>query len=118
MRLLLRRWLRAWALLRLYWDTSDYDWTTIALLMRHQISRTREHIQAHDFTTDTERMARQMRIAETLLTRMLDEPYYEIAEVRYPARGKPWADMAGELTKQDSDLLARVLSKHLRSWWD
>lgn len=86
--------------------------------MRHQIRRTREHIESHNLIANAPRYARQMRIAEVLLSRLIDEPYYEIASARYPQRGRAWAEMITALGKQDSALLGRLIGKHLRSWWD
>ena len=109
---------RSWDLLKVYWDTEDCDWSTIAQLMRHQIHRTRLHVEKQHIVVGSGRMARQMLIAETLLTRMVDEPYYEIATVRYPKMGKPWAKLITDLERQDDEMLATLLRKHLRTWWD
>lgn len=110
---------RAWELVRLYWDTPDYDWSTIALLMRHQIRRTRLHMQEHGLAADADRKARQMLIAETLLGRMLDDScYYEMAARRYPYQVRARADLTAGLYRQDAEMLATVLRRRLRSWWD
>lgn len=111
---------RAWELLRLYWSTEDCDWSTIALLMRHQIRRTRLHVQEHDKVAGVERVARQMLTAETLLGRMLHEDcsYSDIAAARHPKGSRPWALLWRSLERQDDEMLATLLRKHLRSWWD
>ena len=109
---------RCASLIRVYWGTPDFDWATVALLMQHQISRTREHIVSHDIVADATRQGRQMRVAEKLLERIQGEPYYEIAEVRYPQKGRAWAKMVNSLAVQDMELLSVILRRHLRSWWD
>lgn len=119
-RVFLWRLRRAWSMLRLYWGTEDCDWSTIAELMRHQIRRTRLHIEACGIApgVDDDKHCRQMLITEHLLTRILDETYYDIAEARYPEKGKHWAQMISSLEKQDMDMLSKTLNKHLQSWWD
>ena len=67
--------------------------------MRHQIRRTRLHVEECNVAADTDRMSRQMRIAEVLLTRMLEEPYYDIAEARYHNHGRAWARLVSELNR-------------------
>lgn len=110
---------RAWALLRVYWGTEDCDWSTIALVLRHQIRRTRLHVVEHGKVVDAGRIARQMMIAETLLDRMLDGlTYYDIATARYPKQDRAWAKLVHNLEQQDDEMLAILLRKHLRSWWD
>lgn len=109
---------RSWALLRLYWSTCDGDWSTIALLMRFQIRRTRETIAYDNIIDDVDRTCRQMLIAETLLTRMLEDASYDIADQRYPNNEKHWAQMVASLNQQNDEMLATILRKHFRKWWD
>jgi hypothetical protein len=114
----LRRIHRTWSLVRLYWGTEDCDWSTIAILLRYQIRRTRQHIEEHNMIVDAPVVARQMRVAESLISRMLDEPYYDMADARFPDRGRNWARMIGDLSLQDQRLLGLVIGKHLTKWWD
>lgn len=110
---------RSWALHRLYWATgTDGDWSVIAELMRFQIRRTREEIAGNHIVKDWERCCRQMLIAETLLTRMLDEPYFDHASARYPERSKYHLEFTRSLEKQDDEMLGKMLTKYLRCWWD
>jgi hypothetical protein len=104
--------------MRLYWKSEDCDWSTIAYLMRFQIRRTRLHMAEHAIVVGWERSCREMLIAETLLTRILEEPYADIAGVRYPKGGKHWALHAESLVKQDEAMLAKMLRRRLRTWWD
>ena len=108
---------RAWQLVRVYWSTIDGDWSSIAVVLSHQISRVRKHIQQHDVIQDADRVCRQMLIAEHCLERLQEEPYFDIADKRFPERGKRWADYIHELQKQDMCILLRQL-RYLRHWWD
>jgi hypothetical protein len=86
--------------------------------MLYQIRRVRQHIVDHNIIADADRCAKQMRIAEHCLERMLYEPAYETADKRFPERGKPWADLIFQIEKQNAETLARELRRHLRNWWD
>ena len=97
---------RAWAMLREDCAQTDGDWTAIAYLLRHAIRRTRLHIADHQLVVGWERMCHEMLIAETLLTRLIDE------------KDRKWARRIDELEKQDMALLTETLRKHLRGWWD
>ena len=108
---------RSWRFLKVYWGTCDGDWSSIAVVLLHQIREVRKHIEWHNIIADADRVCRQMRIAERCLERMLNEPAYEIADKRYPERGKAWADMILELEKQDVEMLCHQLC-NIRSWWD
>ena len=109
---------RAFQMLKFYWGTEDCDWAVAAGLLRWQIKRIRQHVQRDHFIVDADRISRQMLIAETLLERMTQEPYYDIAEKRYPDKNKHWAEMVTALANQDDALLAKELRRHFRSWWD
>lgn len=107
---------RTWKLVRTYWGTHDFDWTSIAILMRYQIKRVRETILDEDivdFTKDAQRML----IAEHCLDRMIDGDYYDIADKRHPERDESWAKMIGELEDADVEMLCKQL-RYLRHWWD
>ena len=109
---------RAWAMLREDCAHTDGDWTAIVYPLRHAIRRTRLHVAEHRHVVDWERMCHEMLIAETLLTRLIDDVYYDNATARYPAKGRTWLRRIDELEKQDMALLTETLRKHLRGWWD
>lgn len=108
---------RSIGLLRVYWSTCDGDWSSIAEIMVYQIGRVGDHIETHHMIADAPRVAKQMKIAKYCLRRMLDEPYYDIADKKFPNRGKPWSEHIKTLEEQDMRLLLDQL-KYLRYWWD
>lgn len=109
---------RAYALLSWYWRSNDGDWSTVARLMQQQIRRLRLHIAEHGHHVGDDRAIRQMLIAETLLGRMLDDMvHYENADKRHPDQGSAWAKHVLACQKQDDEMLATILRKHLREWW-
>lgn len=111
---------RSFEISKLYWDTPDYDWSTIALLMKFQIHKTREHISKHNLIVDAPKLSRQMLTAECLLDRIMNDNYYKMAEKRYslPCQQKYWGEHINMQQRQDSELLSLILQKHLCSWWD
>lgn len=117
-RVILHRLRRTTLLIRVYWSTGDYDWSTIPILMRYQIKRTRVHIKECNIATKTDRVCRDMLVTENLLDRIIKEDYWEKAEQRYPDNVKLQMDFTRDLERQDLDLLADMLRKHLMEWWD
>ena len=110
---------RAWAMLREDCAHTDGDWTAIAYPLRHAIRRTRLHIAEHQHVVGWERMCHQMLIAETLLTRIIeDDVYADNATARYPVKGWKWARRIQDLERQDMALFTETLRKGLRGWWD
>jgi len=114
-----RRTWRCWKLVRKYYNTSDADWSSIAVVLQHQIRQVREHIDEHNIIAHADRYVREMRIAEYCLKRMTeDHAAIDNADKRFPGRGRHWANRIVELEKQDVEILCRELRRHLRNWWD
>lgn len=112
---------RTWRMAKMYWvacSTCGGDWSNIAEVLRYEIGETRKAIKRHDIIMNAEIYCDQMAEAEHLLTRIIDEPYYEIAGKRYPEHGPAWAKMIDDLEKQDMERLTTILRKYLRHWWD
>ena len=108
---------RSIGLLRIYWNSCDGDWSSIAEIMEYQIGRVSDHIAEHNMIADAPRVIKQMKIAKHCLRRMLDEPYYDIADKWFPNRGKFWVQHIQALERQDMRILLRQL-RYLRYWWD
>ena len=115
---------RAWSLLKYYWGTEDCDWVVAAELLQFQLKRIRLHIAKDNIIVDKDRVCRQLLITETILQRMMDEPYFDIAEKRYPnfqdnpVRWRAWAKMVSDLAEADDKMLGTMLGKYFRHWWD
>lgn len=108
---------RSFGLLKIYWNSCDGDWSSIGEVMEYQIGRVADHIEEHDMIADGSRVVKQMRIAKHCLRRMMDEPYYEIADKRFPKREKLWIEHIKAQEEQDMVILLRQL-RYLRHWWD
>lgn len=60
---------------KVLWRDCDYDYASILILLKYKIQRTREHIIKHDIIADAPIIAKQMRYAEFLIQRILDDDY-------------------------------------------
>jgi hypothetical protein len=119
------------------WDDRDFDEAFILRLLQFKIKRTREHITGHNFIADAPRIARQMRVAESLLNRIQQDSY---CEAEWAEHYKKWphgegydfnnkapeemedvrriAALEAKRTERDFDFLFRHLKKYIRNWWD
>ncbi len=109
---------RAWKLVTVYWDTCDGDWSSIAIVLRHQIRQVREDIVERDIIIGVDKLARQMLIAEECLTRLLDDTAADVVEKRYPCYSRWGYKLHRDLEQYYMDTLCKMLNKHLRTWWD
>ena len=100
------------------WEDRDWDWIYLARLMRFKIVEMACHFDEYGHHVDSDKCAKQMRICSELLRRMEEQPYYDNADARYPGRKSKWAQHIAMQEKQDDELLSKLLSKHMRSWWD
>lgn len=105
-----------WGLVKVYWPSViDGDWSTIGEIMRYEIGRQGRAIQKHGWMEDECYL--EMLEVERILTRMLNEGYYDEASLSVPEHGKEWADLVTKLEGTDMDRLGELM-KHLRFWWD
>ena len=86
--------------------------------MAWQLRRIREHVAAGQHCVGWERDVRSIAIAAHLLQRLAADDYYDIADVRYPARNRIWAKFAVALARQDMEMLCREIQRHHQSWGD
>ena len=113
-----RKMKRSYKFLRIYWNTADYDWSSILIVMRYQISQVRQHINEHAMIAGYEKLCRQMLIAETLLTRMIADDYFDVVTKRamfFRSPQKDYFNVMYSLQKQDEEMLYNILTKHLKS---
>lgn len=99
------------------WFDHDYDWGFLNTILIYKLERMAKTME-NGHLMNCERRARQLRICATLCRRLRDEPYYDIAEMRHPGKGKFWAKMVADLGKQDQTLLGKMIGKYYTHWWD
>ena len=102
---------RAWAMLRAYWATDDYDWVAIAIVMRHQIRRTREHLAEHQLIGGWEYDCQRMALTEHMLTRVIDDA------ALLEAPDGDWKDYIRR-DARDWRILGKLVQRYMREWWD
>lgn len=60
-------------------DVCDSDWSAIVEVLRYQLERTRKRIVGNDIVMDAKKIGRDIKKAEDLLQRLLDDPYHDEA---------------------------------------
>lgn len=75
---------------KILWNDEDYDHAYILKLLQHKIKLTREHITQHGIVQDAPIIAKQMRYAEFLIQRLLDDNYREDLQ---NAHNNKWGDI-------------------------
>jgi hypothetical protein len=75
---------------KLLWRDRDWDWIFLLILMKYKIQRMRLHMTEHNIIHDAPRMAKQMRYAEFLIERILDDDY---CKKEYEDHRKYWGEL-------------------------
>ncbi len=124
--------------LPIIWNDTDWDYGPLLQVMQHKIRRMRIGHEKWQRHIGWERTVRQLRIAESLLQRMLESDYsssrYKELGKKYPRElfesnpapfteqeRKEWKqafDHEAYMLRQDEETFLRVFLKHYKSWWD
>lgn len=119
------------------WHDFDWDYDYIFRILAYKIRRTRECMVKNDISADTNRIARQMLVAEKLIARIRESAYtdkewaehYEkwppgendFKSTHNTPRGENVIRLCNlEITRRnrDMDFLFQHLRKYIGSWWD
>jgi hypothetical protein len=127
------------------WDDYDWDYVYIWRVLQYKLKRTRECIVSNGITMKADQVGKEIRVAENLLQRLIDDAYID-DDLRdyfekYPMEWEDTPD-GGRITraekkdlkrdrlfkainvketylrKQDMEYLAKHMNKHIRRWWD
>lgn len=91
------------------------DWDSLASLMEWQLTEMIRTFEDCEFI-DAEKDVRRMKIARHALRRLRSEMHVDMADARFPNRGRDWANRWTELEKADDETLLRNL-RFMRHWW-
>jgi hypothetical protein len=69
--------LRCYRWFPIIWTDRDWDYSNILNVLKHKIRFTRECIDKHGLHMDKDNTAKNMKIAEFLLQRLIDDDYYK-----------------------------------------
>jgi hypothetical protein len=124
---------RLWLWKDIVWNDYDWDWEPLAKVIAFKLRRM-EPVMRNGIHVNGERHAREIAICYTLLERLMRDEYLDDV-VRHA--GIPWpldlhtaltdderrrfsvaVKKADEQAKADLELFGKMLTRHLRSWWD
>ena len=71
------------------WKDVDYDYASILDMLQYKIKRTREHIEHHDFITNSQKYCKQMLEVEQLIEKIRED---EFCKAEYEAHDKKWGE--------------------------
>lgn len=104
------------------WFDHDFDWDFLNTILEYKFRRMSVSIGRNGILTGKDRTAKQLMVCAELCKRLGDEfgenGYYKNADKRFPHRGPYWAKRVDALGKQDQELLATMIRKYYRHWWD
>lgn len=133
------------AYIPILWKVFDFDWSSILIILKFQLSRVRRSIEkGYHSKRSIRRDSKRIRTCELLIDRILADSYidkeYDALSAKYKhLRGEfglNWREGISEkvqkeyhdqflilstkenmMQKQDLDLLGKYFSKYLRCWW-
>lgn len=127
------------------WGNHDWDHVFLFQIMHHKIRKMRIYQETHGISLHAPKMAKQLRIAEECLDRLIKDEYnqqdYDAYHAKYPTASewikepsglyrstkisdeqykelKSISDKQEYLRKQDLRLFSQLFEKHVRTWWD
>ena len=71
-------------------NDNDFDWYHILRVLKYKLERTRKHIVKHDFIADVTKISRQIRFAEIVIERIINDDY---CSELYDAHNNKWGEL-------------------------
>lgn len=81
-----------------FWDDYDFDQVYLWCIMREKLRRMRKHQEEHQFISDWERVAGEIRVAENILTRLIEDKY---ADDDWEAHRKQYGEAFPESLREE-----------------
>jgi hypothetical protein len=109
------------------WQDADFDWDYLGTILEYKFDRMARSMD-RGIIVNNERYARQIRECRDLVHRLVEDQYFENAQLGYseisPHRTflktrHAFADTlhAMDMHKQDQQRLGLLLSKYMTHWW-
>lgn len=100
---------RLWRWLPILWQDRDWDHAYILIIWRFKLQQVREHLDSKgvEQRCTLDKKLHNIRTVELLLSRMLEDGN--------SLKGI-YSNKAHE--RQDYELMAHILNRHLTTWWD
>ena len=101
-----------WAYRQILWNDQDCDYSCLLDMMELKLRRMGQHFEDYDIVMDSQRMARECRVAAELCRRLSEDNYLG----KY-GKIEPFMNVR-QRRRDDLDYLARLIQRKLFSWWD
>jgi hypothetical protein len=95
------------------WFDKDYDWAYLAKIMEYKLRRMSANFIKYGHHVGSKKDAKHMLICAELLRRLHEDKYFDCVYIT-----KVTVHKADKIAQYDQEYLFKLLSKHLRSWWN
>ncbi len=99
------------------WKDRDFDWHYLAVVMEYKLARMGAVFE-HGHLMNSDRSARQCKVAAALLRRMMADNYDKDWESVLQPRHLQYFLTADRLKNEDLRYLTLLMRKHMFRWWD
>ena len=96
------------------WLDVDWDHSPLLDVMEFKLNNMAKCHEEDVNHTNSPRRARQLRTAALLCSRINEDDYDKNAKIAFKSA---WVNEYKAVMKQDTELLGKLISKHLTSWW-
>lgn len=99
------------------WFDSDYDWDFLNTILIYKFERMARCLN-NGYHSGSERDAKHLRICAELCRRMGKDEYadnYNMFGAKIDAR---WAKHSIMMSKQDQEMLGKIIGKYYMHWWN
>lgn len=105
---------RCFGLLKVYWGTYDFDWSSLAVIMIYQMDRIAKRIKEDDIIEDAEEVVAEINKTKDALEYILDDKAHNEAMEKH---GKQWVKYVDQYEKAKMQEFLDGI-KNIRNWWD
>jgi hypothetical protein len=71
---------------KVLWSDRDFDYAHILILLQYKLKRTREHIVEHDMVESAQKTGKQIKHAELLIQRILEDDYCKELQIAHDTK--------------------------------
>src|SRR6266852_301674 len=98
------------------WGDDDCDWSWLAIIMEFKFRNMARLQRQFSIHSDNKKTVKQLMVCAELCKRLHEEKYHDRKITSMRLFKKQILD-GEEIADQDSQLLGRMIGKHLRRWW-
>jgi hypothetical protein len=101
------------------WDDEDWDWEYLARVMEFKLRRSSKSTKDWN-TVGADRCGKEMLICAELIRRLREDDYIYSLPLgqSYKGCGWKWGKHIDSVSKNDRDLLFKIMRRKMMTWWD